>query len=49
MITDYFNNTKIKSDMIIILKDEKLNISETLHKGLGHIGITRFFIEIEKK
>ena len=49
MITDYFNKTKIKSDSIIILKEEKLNILETLHKGLGHIGITRYFFKIAKK
>ena len=49
MIINYFNKTKIKSDSIIILKKEKLNILETLHKGLGHIGITRLFFEIVKK
>ena len=49
MITDYFNKTKIKSDSIIILKAKILNILETLHKGLGHIGIIRLFFEIEKK
>lgn len=46
MIIDYFNKTKIKSDSIIILKKEKLNILETLHKGLGHIGIIDLFFEI---
>ena len=49
MIIDYFNKTKIRSDSIIILKEEKLNILEALHKGLVHIGITRLFFEIEKK
>ncbi len=49
MITDYFHKAKIKSDSIIILKEEKLNILEALHKRLGHIGITLLFFEIEKK
>ncbi len=46
MIIDYFNKTKIKSGSINILKEEKLNILETLHKGLGHIGIIDLFFEI---
>ena len=36
---------KYKSVSNIILKEEKLNILETLHKGLGHIDITRLFFE----
>ena len=48
MIIDYFNKTKIKSDSIIILKEEKLNILETILKRLGHIGITCIFFEIKK-
>ena len=40
-IIDCFNKAKKEINSIIILKEEKLNLIETIHKGLGHIGINR--------
>ena len=48
-IRNYFNNKKYIVNSIIILKEEKNTILESLHNGLGHIGIIRLLFEIEKR
>ena len=48
-IIDCFDHSEKKINAIIILEEEKINLIESIHKGLGHIGINITQYEIFRR
>ena len=48
-IIDCFDHSEKEINVIIILEEEKTNLIESIHKGLGHIGINRTQYEIFRR